>query len=64
MNNVGLYWKSILAFVALLVTNLSANIANSGTLTPQTTGEWLTLLLTTVAGTFAVYAKRNEPTVR
>ena len=59
--NVGLYWKSILAFAALLLTNLSANVANSDVLAPQTLAEWLVLVGTTVVGTFAVYRKANKP---
>lgn len=61
MNKFGQYWKSILAFVALIVTNLSANVANSDVLAPQTLAEWLVLVGTTVVGTFAVYQKANEP---
>jgi hypothetical protein len=63
MNKFGQYWKSILAFVALVVTNLSANVANSDVLAPQTLAEWLVLVGTTVVGTFAVYQKQNESNV-
>lgn len=59
--NFGEYWKTGLAFVALLVTNFSANVANSGTVTPQTTFEWITLVVTTVVGTWAVFQKSNAP---
>jgi len=55
------YVKSILAFVALVVTNLVANYVNSGTATPQDASEWVTAVLTTVAGTFAVYQWPNKP---
>jgi hypothetical protein len=58
--NLASYWKSILAFLALVATNLSANVANSGDVAPQTAGEWVTLLVTTVVGTALVYAKKNE----
>lgn len=63
MNRFGQYWKAILAFVALVVTNLSANVANSDVLAPQTLAEWLVLVGTTVVGTFAVYQKQNESNV-
>jgi hypothetical protein len=55
------YVKSVLAFLSLVVTNLVANYVNSGTPTPQTAGEWLTAVLTTAAGTFAVYQWPNKP---
>ena len=61
--NLGAYWKSVMAFVALVATNLVANVANSGNPAPQTLAEWLTLLGTTVVGTWAVYRKRNDGSV-
>lgn len=57
------YWKSILAFVALLLTNELAAVANHpGAALPQGTGAWVTLLLTTAIGTAAVYFKGNFQT--
>lgn len=54
-------WKAILAFVALVLTNLSANLAVTDSASPHTTSQWVTLLVSTVVGTFAVWAKANEP---
>jgi hypothetical protein len=55
------YLKAVLAFVSVVVTNLLANFANSSTPAPQTAGEWITLLVTTLVGTAAVYVVPNKP---
>lgn len=57
------YIKAILAFVSVVLTNLVANFANSSTPVPQTGGEWLTLVVTTLLGTWAVYQFPNKQPV-
>lgn len=56
------YWKAILAFLSLVVTNeLAAVVGPGDALLPQTAGEWWTATLTVLVGTFAVWAKTNAP---
>jgi hypothetical protein len=55
------YAKAILAFVSLALTNLIAVVANTDGVLPQTVGQWVTAVLTTLGGTFAVWAKSNQP---
>ena len=55
------YAKAILAFIAVALTNFVANFANSGTPAPQTVGEWVTLVVTTLVSTAAVYVVPNKP---
>jgi hypothetical protein len=61
---MGEYTKSILAFLALLATNLLAVVVDPTTsaILPQTSAEWATAVLTTIAGTFAVYQMPNKST--
>lgn len=57
------YWKAILAFLSLVVTNLIAIVVDPTTnaLLPQTAGEWWSAILTTLVGTFVVWWKTNAP---
>lgn len=57
------YWKAILAFLALLVTNVSTRLVANGEPLPQTGEEWVTFAATTVGGTWLVYRKANAPKV-
>jgi hypothetical protein len=52
---MGKYWKSILSFVALVVTNVLAMHVAAGSSTMQ----WVTAVATTVVGTFVVWVKAN-----
>lgn len=60
---MGVYSKAILAFLALVVTNLIAVVVDPTTsaLLPQTAGEWWSAILTTLVGTFVVWWKANAP---
>lgn len=53
------YWKALLAFLALVATNLLTTLSATGAVWPDTTHGWVTLVGTTVVGTFAVWAKGN-----
>lgn len=54
--------KAAVAFVALVVTNLLAQLTATGFAYPTTVNGWLTLALTTVVGTFGVWVKSNFTT--
>jgi hypothetical protein len=56
------YTKTIVAFVALLVTNLSANLMDSGQALPQDGGEWARLIISTLAGTALTFGLPNTTT--
>lgn len=53
------YWKAILAFVSLVVTNIAVALVQSGQAWPSTGKEWLVFAVTTILGTWLVYQKRN-----
>lgn len=55
------YWKSILAFAGLVATNASASLMQTGEPWPTDGGQWARWAVTTVAGTWLVYQKRNAP---
>lgn len=58
---VSYHAKSIMAFLALLVTNMAAEVASTGQPWPSDTAGWMTLLGTTIGGTLLVWAKSNGP---
>jgi hypothetical protein len=51
--------KYVVAFVALLVTNLLATVTATGFVFPHSVGGWISFVATTVGGTFAVWVKSN-----
>ena len=55
------YWKSILAFLALLATNVATRWVTNGEPLPETGKDWITFAITTVGGTWIVYRKSNAP---
>lgn len=55
------YWKSILAFVSLVITNVAVALVQSGQPWPSTVQEWAVFGVTTTLGTWLVYQKRNAP---
>ncbi len=59
--NLGPNAKAIVAFVSLLITNLLANVVVAGHVVPQDLSEWAVAVLTTLAGTFAVWSQANKP---
>ena len=61
--NLRHYWKAILAFGGLVVTNASASLMESGEPWPADGAQWARWGVTIVAGTALVYAKRNAPKV-
>ena len=56
--------KSIVAFLALLATNLVNEVVTTGTPWPVDWQGWLTLLVTTLGGTMMVWYKTNGPKPR
>ena len=52
-------WKSILAFVALLVTNAAADWMQNGQPIPQDFGQLTRWLASIIGGTAVVYFKQN-----
>ncbi|MCV7434791.1 hypothetical protein [Mycolicibacterium bacteremicum] len=54
-------WKSILAFLSLLATNVATLWVVNGQPLPQNGGEWLTFGVTTIGGTWLVFQKKNGP---
>jgi hypothetical protein len=57
------YLKAVFAFISLLATNFVASYVIAGHPFPITGKEWATAVLTTLAGTVAVYQVPNSPTV-
>lgn len=55
------YWKSILAFLSLLATNVATLWVTNGQPLPENGGEWVTFAVTTVGGTWLVFQTRNKP---
>ncbi len=55
------YWKAILAFLGLLVTNIAYALLDSSKPWPETPKAIGIFLLTTVLGTWLVYQKANKP---
>lgn len=51
--------KAAVAFLALVVTNLLAQLTVTGFAYPTTLSGWVTLVATTVVGTFGVWLKAN-----
>lgn len=54
--------KAAVAFLALVVTNLLAQFTATGFAYPTSLSGWLTLVVTTVVGTFGVWLKSNFTT--
>lgn len=54
--------KAAVAFVALVVTNLVAQLTATGFAYPTSTDGWVALVVTTVVGTLGVWAKANLTT--
>ena len=63
MDQYGQYWKSILAFASLLGTNLVAVVVDPKTsaILPQTSGQWVAAIVSTLGGTLLVWGKSNTP---
>ena len=57
------YWKSILAFLSLLATNVATLWVTQGQPLPGNGGEWAAFAVTTIGGTWLVFQKRNAPRV-
>jgi hypothetical protein len=58
------YLKAILAFVALLVTNIATDLTTGNEPWPSDGGEWARWLLTIVLGTWLVYQVPNTPSAK
>lgn len=54
-------WKSILAFLALLATNIATRWVTNGEPLPENTAGWVAFGITTVGGTWLVYGNTNGP---
>lgn len=54
-------WKSVLAFLALLATNVATQLMTAGVPWPTNGGEWARFGATTVLGTWLVFGKTNGP---
>lgn len=55
------YWKSILAFLCLLATNVATRWVTNGEPLPAAGKDWITFAVTTIGGTWLVYRKANTP---
>lgn len=53
--------KAVLAFLALLATNVATALVSSGQPWPHDRAGWLTFAVTIVGGTWLVYQKSNGP---
>lgn len=54
-------WKSILAFLSLLATNVATRWVTNQEALPQNGGEWTSFAVTTIGGTWLVYRATNGP---
>ena len=55
------YWKAILTFASLLVTNVATRWVINGEPLPAAGRDWVAFAVTTVGGTWLVYQKANAP---
>lgn len=55
------YWKAILAFLALLVTNVATRWVTNSEPLPASGRDWIAFAITTIGGTWLVYQKANSP---
>ena len=55
------YWKAILAFLSLLVTNVATRWVINGEPLPAAGRDWVAFAVTTIGGTWLVYQKANAP---
>lgn len=55
------YTKAILAFFALLLTNVATQLTTVGVPWPVTGSEWARFLVSTTLGTWLVYQVPNRP---
>ena len=55
------YWKAILTFASLLVTNIATRWVINGEPLPAAAKDWIAFAVTTVGGTWLVYQKANAP---
>lgn len=53
------YWKSILAFLSLLATNVATRWVTNQEPLPETGKDWITFAVTTIGGTWLVYRVAN-----
>lgn len=55
-------WKSVLAFLALLATNVATRWVTNGEPLPESGADWAAFAVTTVGGTWLVFRSRaNGP---
>lgn len=59
--NYAHHWKAIMAFTALLVTNVATRWVVNNEPLPATGKDWVAFAVTTVGGTWLVYQKANAP---
>jgi hypothetical protein len=55
------YWKAILTFASLLVTNIATRWVINGEPLPAAAKDWIAFAVTTIGGTWLVYQKANAP---
>lgn len=55
------YWKSILAFISLVVTNIAVTLTQTSAPWPGDVKGWVVFAVTTLLGTWLVYQKSNAP---
>lgn len=53
------YWKSILAFLSLLATNVATRWVTNQEPLPETGKDWITFAVATIGGTWLVYRVAN-----
>lgn len=54
-------WKSILAFLALLATNVATRWVTLGEPLPESLKDWGAFAVTTIGGTWLVWKNANGP---
>lgn len=62
MNTLSAYAKAGTALVLTVLTNLLANFVNGSTPWPQTSDEWIALIVTSLVATLSVAAIPNTTT--
>lgn len=58
---LGTISKALISFVAIVAGNLWTQVTTTGTPLPHNTSGWVALVVTSVGGSFLVWAKANNP---
>lgn len=58
---LGTISKAIISFVMIVIANLWAQLTATGAVLPHNVSGWVALVVTSIGGSFFVWAKANNP---